>query len=137
MTVSSASWGTNTRESQGEGKKVPYRSAWKGVLSERRNLFSFALVSMLFAMGMGMTAWTLSEYRAKSRIVVELQEAGAQIRYYDEVLTMSARMGALTEDLAWERRYDEVEPRLDQALARASAGRWARSPRSPAPTMAS
>lgn len=115
---------------------MPYRSAWKSVLSERRNLFSFASVSVLFAMGMGMTAWTLSEYRAQSRIVVELQEAGAQIRYYDEVLTMSARMGALTGDLAWERRYDEVEPRLDQALARASAGRWARSPRSPAPTMA-
>jgi len=35
------------------------------------------------------------------------------IRYYDEVLTQSARNYAFTQDQKWERRYKDAEPRLD------------------------
>jgi HD-GYP domain-containing protein (c-di-GMP phosphodiesterase class II)/CHASE3 domain sensor protein len=35
------------------------------------------------------------------------------IRYYDEVLTQSARNYAFTKDKKWERRYRESEPELD------------------------
>ncbi len=35
------------------------------------------------------------------------------IRYYDEVLTQSARNYAFTENKIWEERYRDVEPKLD------------------------
>ncbi|MEN9230568.1 MAG: methyl-accepting chemotaxis protein [Thermostichus sp. DG02_5_bins_236] len=37
--------------------------------------------------------------------------------YLDEVLTMSARMGSATGDLAWEARYNIHVPKLDDVLA--------------------
>lgn len=100
---------------------IPYkmRKIWSSVLHERRNQLSFFLVIVLFAAAMGMTTWTLSQYRAHNRSVFALQDCGASIRYYDEVLTMSARLGALTGAPEWERRYEDVVPLLDQALARA------------------
>jgi len=41
------------------------------------------------------------------------------IRYYDEVLTQSARNYAFTGDKRWEDRYREVEPRLDATIKEA------------------
>jgi hypothetical protein len=38
------------------------------------------------------------------------------IVHLDEVLTMSARMAVTTGDLAWERRYRQFEPVLDDAI---------------------
>ncbi len=38
------------------------------------------------------------------------------IRYYDEVLTQSARNYAFTQDKKWERRYRKVEPELDRII---------------------
>ena len=95
------------------------RKIWRRVFHERRNQLSFALVIVFFTAAMGMTAWTLFQYRAHNRNLFELQDSGARIRYYDEVLTMSARMAALTGAPDWERRYEGVAPLLDQALARA------------------
>lgn len=95
------------------------RKIWRRVFHERRNQLSFALVIVFFTTAMGMTAWTLFQYRAHNRNLFELQDSGARIRYYDEVLTMSARMAALTGAPDWERRYEGVAPLLDQALARA------------------
>ncbi len=46
----------------------------------------------------------------------QLQQLGNKIVYYDEVLTMSARMAASTGDLAWEKRYASYEPLLTQAI---------------------
>ncbi|NJK59451.1 MAG: PP2C family protein-serine/threonine phosphatase [Oscillatoriales cyanobacterium SM2_1_8] len=43
-----------------------------------------------------------------------------RIVYYDEVLTMSARMGAATGDTAWEKRYQAFVPQLEEALQTAS-----------------
>lgn len=42
------------------------------------------------------------------------------ILHYDEVLTMSARMAAATGDDEWEIRYNDYEPKLDQAILEAS-----------------
>jgi twitching motility protein PilJ len=47
---------------------------------------------------------------------VDVQEYGDQIVYIDEVLTMSARMGASTGDRSWQTRYDSFEPKLDLAI---------------------
>lgn len=43
----------------------------------------------------------------------QLQKLSDEIIYFDEVLTMSARMNAATGDLTWEQRYRQFEPQLD------------------------
>ena len=46
----------------------------------------------------------------------KLQDLSGQIVYLDEVLTMSARMGASTGNTRWEERYLENVPPLDDAI---------------------
>jgi signal transduction histidine kinase/CheY-like chemotaxis protein/CHASE3 domain sensor protein len=41
------------------------------------------------------------------------------IRYYDEVLTQSARNYAFTQDKKWEQRYRDAEPELDRTIKEA------------------
>ena len=41
------------------------------------------------------------------------------IRYYDEVLTQSARNYALTQNKKWEIRYKDIEPKLDSVIKEA------------------
>ncbi|MGR3178957.1 MAG: PAS domain S-box protein [Candidatus Anammoxibacter sp.] len=41
------------------------------------------------------------------------------IRYYDEVLTQSARNYAFTQNKKWEQRYRDVEPKLDKIIKEA------------------
>ncbi len=41
------------------------------------------------------------------------------IRYYDEVLTQSARNYAFTQDKKWKLRYGKVEPKLDETIKKA------------------
>lgn len=48
----------------------------------------------------------------------QLQRLGDKIGYYDEVLTMSARMAAATGSSAWEERYYAFEPLLTDAIDR-------------------
>ena len=43
------------------------------------------------------------------------------IKQLDEILTMSAHMAAATGDLQWERRYNDFEPQLDDAIKEAIA----------------
>jgi len=50
---------------------------------------------------------------------LRIQELRGNIIYFDEVLTMSARMCACTGDRAWEDRYREHEGQLDEALRQA------------------
>lgn len=46
----------------------------------------------------------------------ELEDLGEEVRFYDEVLTQSARNYALTGDKKWEKRYREAEPKLDSTI---------------------
>ncbi|MEA5549685.1 ATP-binding protein [Anabaena cylindrica UHCC 0172] len=48
-----------------------------------------------------------------------LQRLSDKITYFDEVLTMSARMNAATGNTFWENRYREFEPQLDFAIKEA------------------
>src|SRR5262245_54025054 len=50
---------------------------------------------------------------------LRIQELRGQIIHMDEVLTMSARMCALTGDPSWEARYRQFEPKLDAAIREA------------------
>ena len=47
---------------------------------------------------------------------IKLQNLSDKITYYDEVLTMSARMNAATVNTIWEKRYRQFEPLLDAAI---------------------
>ena len=47
---------------------------------------------------------------------LRLQELSAIIIHYDEILTMSARMGAATGNLEWEERYRKYDPLLDTTI---------------------
>jgi len=47
---------------------------------------------------------------------LRVQELTGCIRHLDEVLTMSARMAAVTGDLKWETRYNTYEPVLADAI---------------------
>ncbi len=47
---------------------------------------------------------------------LRLPELAGQIVYFDEVLTMSARLATTTGDLQWEQRYRQYQPQLDDAL---------------------
>ncbi|MEH2212093.1 sensor histidine kinase [Nostoc sp.] len=46
----------------------------------------------------------------------KLQILSDEITYFDEVLTMSARMNAATGNTIWEQRYRQFEPKLDIAI---------------------
>jgi len=48
-----------------------------------------------------------------------LNEVAHLIKYYDEVLTQSARNYAFTQDKKWLLRYQEIEPKLDATLKEA------------------
>ena len=48
-----------------------------------------------------------------------LKELAGSIIHLDEVLTMSARMTAVTGDLSWEKRYRHFEPQLDAVIKEA------------------
>ncbi len=50
-----------------------------------------------------------------------LNDLAQSIRYYDEVLTQSARNYAFTEDKKWEERYRAAEPELDGVIKQAIA----------------
>jgi PAS domain S-box-containing protein len=47
---------------------------------------------------------------------LRLQALSGIIIHYDEILTMSARMGAATGSLEWEERYRKYEPLLDATI---------------------
>ena len=51
----------------------------------------------------------------------KIEELRGMIIHLDEVLTMSARMAAVTGDQQWERRYRAYEPALDAAIKEAIA----------------
>jgi diguanylate cyclase (GGDEF)-like protein len=66
----------------------------------------------------------LIEVQSSTQVIVRDVE---RIRYYDEVLTGSARLAAATGDASYERRYHDSAPELDAVIAELL--RVARSPR--------
>ena len=66
------------------------------------------------------------ESEASERVNLKAHELRSTIAHLDEVLTMSARMAAVTGDRMWEDRYRRFEPALDAAIKDAArlAPRW-------------
>ena len=68
----------------------------------------------------GLSAWNLFDiyrgFRSISERNFRLEELSGQIVYFDEVLTMSARMAAVTGDTKWEERYLKYDPLLSAVI---------------------
>ena len=79
---------------------------WQRVFADRGNLISLALVALLFAVSLGLAYQALRDSHASNQIISDLLARAAEIRYYDDVLTTSVRLGALTGNATWERRYE-------------------------------
>ncbi len=65
---------------------------------------------------------TISGYRATHENVeryAQIEVLRSKIVHLDEVLTMSARMAAMTGDRKWVERYERNEPELDAAIKKA------------------
>ena len=88
----------------------------KAAAFEPRYLLVLALILLLFAAAGALAYRGISQYRDTRLDIQELLQAAETIRYYDEVLTMSARMGAMTGNPAWQQRYDSSVPQLDAAI---------------------
>jgi twitching motility protein PilJ len=68
----------------------------------------------------GLSSWNLFDiyrgFRSISEQNFRLEQLGGKIVHLDEVLTMSARMGAATGDPKWEKRYQQYDPELVNAI---------------------
>lgn len=78
---------------------------------------SLGISSLLFALSAGTVARTYFGFNPTISRQFTLQNLSDQVIYLDEVLTMSARMGSATGNLAWEERYNIYVPKLDEVLA--------------------
>jgi methyl-accepting chemotaxis protein PixJ len=80
----------------------------------------FSVVAAASAGMVGFSAWSTwdvyQNFQTAIKTNFKLQDLSGQIVHLDEVLTMSARMGASTGDLKWEERYLANVPTLDKAI---------------------
>ena len=102
----------------------------RAAAARRIRVFSLAVIATLaFLIFPTWNTWNL--YRASARVSgqeLRLQHLIGVVVHLDEVLTMSARMAAVTGDPRWEERYRRHKPELDAAIEetiRLSAGAYA------------
>jgi PAS domain S-box-containing protein len=81
---------------------------------------SILIITLVLFLGVGWQSWCAHKdiMRIQERDF-RLQKLVGIIIHLDEVLTMSARMGAETGNLHWEKRYLRFEPQLDAAIKEA------------------
>jgi twitching motility protein PilJ len=79
---------------------------------------NIALVSNVLLLGTGAThiAHVYQGFRSAVENQLELERKGHEIKYLEEVLTMSAKMSSTSGNSFWEKRYNEFSPKLDVAL---------------------
>jgi diguanylate cyclase (GGDEF)-like protein len=92
---------------------------------------ALAFTAILFTIIGGLCWWSYREYRVVLDHSIRIAQLNGEIVHLDEVLTMSARMAAVTGDLRWEKRYRRYEGPLDAAIQetkRLSPGAFATGP---------
>ena len=78
------------------------------------------LLLTLFVVGSGVLTWrSYQDVKAAQLRNARIEVLTGEIQYLDEVLTMSARMGAATNNPEWEQRYLSFEPKLDAVIQEA------------------
>lgn len=96
-------------------------SSRKPAAIESRYLAILSIVLLLFTLGGVISFRSIGHYRDTRQTIDDLVVVTEAIRYYDEVLTMSARMAAYSGDGSWRQRYDKAVPQLDDAIGLAVA----------------
>ncbi|ODS32154.1 MAG: sensor histidine kinase protein [Candidatus Scalindua rubra] len=97
----------------------------RGKTTSKRHFPIFTFLFILFVtlvLFLGLGWQSLRSYKDIKTIQerdFRLQKLVGIIIHLDEVLTMSARMGAETGNLQWEERYRSFEPQLDAAIKEA------------------
>ncbi len=82
-----------------------------------RALALAVLVTFAFLILPSWNTWRFYQASAElSTQELRLQQLIGRVIHIDEVLTMSARMAAVTGDPRWEQRYREAEPKLEAAI---------------------
>lgn len=79
-------------------------------------------LALTLALGVGMGWYIWDVYKSFKRLQtgsLRIQKVSDDIIYFDEVLTMSARLAAATGAQRWKDRYVNAVPELDAALAEA------------------
>jgi PAS domain S-box-containing protein len=105
----------------GEKMKNPSNSASRGRrvsnLSPVTIVLAASVLTISLLMGLGWQVWqSYLDHKGSQKQVFPIQALKGQIVHFDEVLTMSANMAAVTGDLQWEKRYRDFEPQLDVAI---------------------
>jgi methyl-accepting chemotaxis protein PixJ len=73
--------------------------------------------SLLLVGGSAASIWQVYHgFRHTVERQFELEKRSSEIKYLDEVLTMSARMAVTTGNSRWEKRYNDFVPKLDAAI---------------------
>ena len=91
------------------------------LLFERAYIIPISLIFILLMFITVTVYLSIQEYGDRLEENQRLVNIASDIRYYDEVLTMSANMAVLTGDGRWEERYNGVVEDLDASLAIAIA----------------
>ncbi len=91
---------------------------WQFVRSRLFLPMNIVLVSNVLLLSIGaLHVWQVYQgLRSTVESQFEIERKGNEIKYLDEVLTMSARMSATSGNSYWEKRYNEFIPKLDTAL---------------------
>jgi signal transduction histidine kinase len=94
-------------------KSFPYTLAF----SPSQLVTTTVLLTLLLFIPQVWIAWQAHQsFDSIIKYEFRLQTLSDRIIYYDEVLTMSARMNAATGKSSWEKRYKLFEPLLDAAI---------------------
>ncbi|MDJ0726103.1 MAG: ATP-binding protein [Prochloraceae cyanobacterium] len=93
---------------------------FKFIKSNFLQFITVAIVLSLMLIGsVGWSVWDM--YKDFTKVVqseFEIEDLTGEIIYFDEALTMSARMAAATGNLDWEERYLKFKPKLEDHLER-------------------
>lgn len=88
------------------------------MLKSTKSLFIFGvtLTSIMTAVIVAADYYVYKKSLKSFKEILQLNEKKNTIIYYDEVLTMSARMGAFTGQEKWSTRYNQFVPLLDEDI---------------------
>ena len=83
-------------------------------------LAATVVIAIILLLGLGYHIWdSYTRFKTVEERECRLEDLSDSIKYYDEVLTMSARLAAATGNLQWEKRYLSFELRMNNAVKEA------------------
>ncbi len=98
----------------------------KIIIPERINKNLFLIINVSVSLLLLLLLWFIYNLYAEDirfveheEKIIEVSRLEGEIRFYDEVLSMSARMAVITGDEKWEQRYRETEEKLEKNLEKA------------------